>query len=253
MPDSTNVDQLLASQIDYYRAHAPKYDDWWSGTGRHDRGDRYRRSWESEKAKLSAALTVRAPLGDVLEFAGGTGRWTAELVPLADSVTVVDAGPEPVALARGKIKSEKVTWVIDDIFGHRPARRYDTVFFSFWLSHVPSERFDQFWALVDQCLAPGGQVIFMDNAHPSLAKDVPELAALEGVSTDTVLAGVDSRTDLESGVATRLAADGATYDLIKIWRTGDELQTELAALGWEVEVMTTDWAFIFGHGRKRTG
>jgi SAM-dependent methyltransferase len=253
MPDSTNVDELLASQIDYYRAHAPKYDDWWSGTGRHDHGDRYRRSWESEKAKLSAALVARAPLGDVLEFAGGTGRWTAELVPLADSVTVVDAAPEPVAIAQGKIGSDKVTWVIDNIFEHRPVLRYDTVFFSFWLSHVPSARFEQFWALVDDCLKSAGQVIFMDNAHPSLAKDVPELAALRGVSTDMLLAGVDSRTDLESGVATRLAADGATYDLIKIWRTHEELQTELAVLGWNVEVVATDWAFIFGHGQKRTG
>ena len=167
MPESTNVDDLLASQVDYYRAHAPRYDDWWSGTGKHDHGDRYRRSWESEKAKLSAALLARAPLGDVLEFAGGTGRWTAELVPLADSVTVVDAAPEPVAIAQGKIGSDKVTWVIDDIFEHRPVRRYDAVFFSFWLSHVPSARFEQFWALIDDCLKPAGQVIFMDNAHPS--------------------------------------------------------------------------------------
>ena len=253
MPESANVEDLLASQIDYYRAHAPKYDDWWSGTGRHDHGDRYRRSWDSEKGKLSAALLARAPLGDVLEFAGGTGRWTAELVPLADSVTVVDAAPEPVAIAQGKIGSDKVTWVIDDIFEHRPVRRYDAVFFSFWLSHVPTARFEQFWAIVDDCLQPAGQVIFMDNAHPSLAKDVPELAALRGVSTDMLLAGVDSRTDLESGVATRLAADGATYDLIKIWRTGEELQSDLAALGWDVEVVTTEWAFIFGHGRKRSG
>jgi SAM-dependent methyltransferase len=253
MPERSHVDDLLASQIDYYRAHAPKYDEWWSGTGKHDHGDRYRRSWESEKAALSAALTAQAPLGDVLELAGGTGRWTAELVPLSHSVTVVDAGPEPVAIAQGKIRSEKVTWVIGDIFEHRPVRRYDTVFFSFWLSHVPSERFDQFWALVEQCLGPGGQVIFMDNAHPSLAEDIPELAGLREVSSDTSLAGIDSRTDLETGVASRLAADGATYDLIKIWRTGEELQTQLAALGWDVDVVTTDWAFIFGHGRKRTG
>jgi SAM-dependent methyltransferase len=246
-----NLDDLLASQIDYYRAHAPQYDDWWSGTGKHDHGERYRRSWESEKAMLSAALSACAPLGDVLEFAGGTGRWTAELVPLADTVTVVDAGPEPVAIAQRKIRSEKVTWVIDDIFGHRPVRRYDTVFSSFWLSHVPSERFDQFWTLVDRALGPGGQVIFMDNAHPSYANDVPELADLRADSSATSLAGIDSRTDLETGVASRLAADGATYELVKIWRTGEELQTQLAALGWEVEVVTTDWAFIFGHGRKR--
>lgn len=252
MPDSTRVDELLASQIDYYRAHAPRYDDWWSGTGKHDHGDRFRRSWESEIAMLRTALTARAPLGDVLEFAGGTGRWTTELVPLSDSVTVVDAAPEAVAISREKIRSEKVSWVIDDIFGHAPVRRYDTVFFSFWLSHVPSERFDQFWARVDDCLTPGGHVLFIDNAHPSLSNDVPELAGLRAASTETSLAGIDSRTDLETGIASRLAADGATYDLVKIWRTAEELQTQLAALGWDVEVVTTEWAFIFGHGQKRS-
>jgi len=252
-PENADVEGLLASQIDYYRAHAPRYDDWWSGTGKHDHGDRYRRSWESEIAMLRDALRARAPLGDVLEFAGGTGRWTTELVPLADSVPVVDAAPEAVAISQGKIRSEKVTWVIEDIFGYVPGCRYDTVFFSFWLSHVPSERFEQFWARVDDSLAPGGQVIFLDNAHPSLSTGVPELSALRADSTEVSLAGIDSRTSLETGVASRLAADGATYDLIKIWRTGEELQTQLAALGWDVEVVTTEWAFIFGQGRKRSG
>ncbi len=252
MSEGAQVDDLLASQIDYYRAHGPKYDDWWSGTGRHDHGDRYRQNWESEIAVLRTALIARAPLGDVLEFAGGTGKWTAELVPLADSVTVIDAAPEAVAVAQGKVRNEKVTWVIDDIFGHSPVRLYDTVFFSFWLSQVPAERFDQFWAGVGQCLTPGGQVIFMDNAHPSLSIRIPELASLRADSTATSLAGIDSRTDLETGVATRLAADGATYDLVKVWRTGEELQTQLAALGWDVEVVTTEWAFIFGYGVKHS-
>jgi SAM-dependent methyltransferase len=251
MAEASPVDDVLASQIAYYRAHAPKYDDWWSGTGRHDKGDRYRQSWESEIALLRASLIARAPLGDVLEFAGGTGKWTAELVPLSDSVTVVDAAPEAVAVSQGKIQSEKVTWVIDDIFGHRPTRAYDTVFFSFWLSHVPSERFERFWAGVEQCLTPGGQVLFMDNAHPSLASDIPELADLRADSTEVSLAGTDSRTDLSTGIATRRAADGATYDLIKIWRTAEELQSQLVDLGWDVEVVTTEWAFIFGHGRRR--
>jgi SAM-dependent methyltransferase len=252
MPESPDVDDLMTSQIDYYRAHAPRYDDWWSATGRHDHGDRYRRSWESEIALLRADLAARAPLGDVLELAGGTGKWTAELVPLSDSVTVVDAAPEAVAIAQAKIRGEKVTWVVDDVFDHRPARPYDTVLFSFWLSHVPAARFVRFWARVADALAPGGQVVFMDNADPSLAGDVPELAPLRADSTRTSLAGIDSRTDLDTGVATRLAADGATYELVKIWRTAEDLRTQLAALGWEIEVVTTEWAFIFGHGRRRS-
>jgi SAM-dependent methyltransferase len=252
MPASESVDELLASQIDYYRAHAPRYDDWWSKTGKHDQGERMRVSWESEIARLSAALSACAPLGDVLELAGGTGNWTVELESLSDSVTVVDAAPEAVAIAQAKIRSDKVTWVIGDIFGHAPDRRYDTVFFSFWLSHVPPERFEQFWALVERSLTPEGRVVLIDNAHPSLANDIPELAALRADSTASSLAGIDSRTDLKTGVATRLAADGASYDLVKIWRTAEELEDKLTPLGWDVEVETTEWAFIFGRGRRRT-
>ena len=29
--------------------------------------------------------------------------------------------------------------------------RYDLVFFSFWLTHVPPSRFEWFWALVERC------------------------------------------------------------------------------------------------------
>lgn len=95
-------DALLESQIAYYRAHAPRYDDWWFREDRHDLGDAYRDSWNAQIRTLRAALTELAPLGNVLELAGGTGNWTRELAMLADSVTVVDASPEAVAIARDK-------------------------------------------------------------------------------------------------------------------------------------------------------
>ncbi|HEY6429606.1 MAG TPA: class I SAM-dependent methyltransferase [Acidimicrobiales bacterium] len=244
------VDQLLASQIDYYRAHAPRYDDWWRRTGKHDLGEDYRLRWESEIARLDDVLAAFAPLGHVVEFAGGTGNWTAKLVPLARSVTVVDASPEAVALARSKIRDPRVSWVIDDIFRHEPERQCDTVFFSFWLSHVPSERFDEFWGLVRRCLTPTGRVFFIDNAHPSLSNGIPELDAFRSGSTASSLAGIDSRTDLSTGVSTRLAADGSTYDLVKIWRTCEELQAQLLTLGWDIETGTTETAFLYGHGAR---
>jgi demethylmenaquinone methyltransferase/2-methoxy-6-polyprenyl-1,4-benzoquinol methylase len=244
------VDDLLASQIDYYRAHAPKYDDWWRRTGNHDLGEAYRLRWESEISRLDAALAACAPFGDVLEFAGGTGNWTAKLVPVSESITVVDASPEAVAIARDKVRDPKVTWVIADIFRHEPDHPYDTVFFSFWLSHVPPERFIEFWALVGRCLSPNGRVFFIDNAHPSLSGDIPEHGKLWSASTASSLAGIDSRTDLVTGISTRLAADGSTYDLVKVWRTSEELQTQLSALGWNIEAATTETAFIYGYGSK---
>jgi SAM-dependent methyltransferase len=245
----SDVDDLLASQIDYYRAHAPRYDDWWRRTGKHDLGEDYRVRWESEISQLDAVVGDLAPFGDLLEFAGGTGNWTAKLVPFSDSITVVDASPEVVAIARTKVRDPKVSWIIDNIFDHKPERRYDTVFFSFWLSHVPPQCFDQFWDLVSQSLLPTGRVLFIDNAHPSLSSDLPEHKELWSQSTESSLAGIDSRTDLVTGISSRLAADGSTYDLVKIWRSPEELSARVSALGWDIETATTETSFLYGHGR----
>ena len=127
----SGVEEIMASQIAYYRAHAPRYDDWWVREGRHDLGEVFRSKWQSEILTVRAALTAEAPFGDVLEFAGGTGNWTVELAKRVNSVTVVDASPEAVAIASQKVVGDKVTWLVKDIFSYRPNRRYKTVFFSF--------------------------------------------------------------------------------------------------------------------------
>jgi SAM-dependent methyltransferase len=241
---------VMTSQIAYYKAHAPRYDDWWLRERRHDLGEDFRQKWTSEISKLQTALSELAPFGEVLEFAGGTGNWTVELASVATAITVVDASPETAAIARGKVTSGNVTWVIQDIFDYRPERQYDTVFFSFWLSHVLPELFDPFWSLVADCLVPNGRVVFIDNAHPTMAGNEPEFPP-QSDSTGISVTGIDSVTDLATGTSTRLAADGSTYDLVKIWRTPDELETRLKALGWNFQVATTDWAFIFGHGSRR--
>ena len=246
----SGVDDLLASQIEYYRAHAPRYDDWWRRTGRHDLGEDYRLRWESEIAELDAVLAALDPLGDVLEFAGGTGNWTAKLVPLSESITVVDASPEAVAIARSKMTDPPVSWLIEDIFDHRPHRRYDTVFFSFWLSHVPPERFDQFWDLVSQCLVPTGRVIFFDNAHPALSRDLSEHKKLWSESTESTLVGIDSRTDLETGISTPPGCRWVDVRTREVWRSPEDLESQMSTLGWAIEANVTETAFLYGHGQR---
>ena len=49
-----------------------------------------------------------------------------------------------------------MTHVNANIFDWRPERRYDAVFFGFWLSHVPPATFHEFWALVRSSLRAGG-------------------------------------------------------------------------------------------------
>jgi SAM-dependent methyltransferase len=176
---------------------------------------------------------------------------TQELANLSDSVTVLDSSPEAVAIAKKKVVGN-VSWRIGDIFRYRPDRAYDTVFFGFWLSHVPVERFEGFWQLVADCMSPSGRVFFIDNAHPALAQAVaPDLFSAERWSVDeTRVGGIDSVTDLDTGVASRLAADGSTYKLVKIWWQPEQLRSRLGEMGWSMQIRTTEWAFIYGFGSR---
>ena len=149
------VTRLLADQVTYYRARAPEYlDD----------------TLELPDAcaiaeELERALDHFAPIGDVLELACGPGVWTAQLLRHATSVTAVDAAPEMLSIARERVGDTRVTFLCADLFAWQPERRYAVVFFGFWLSHVPLERFAAFWSLVDECLASGGRVFFVDDAY----------------------------------------------------------------------------------------
>ena len=152
-------DDLLEEQIDYYRARAPEYDDWWLRTGRYAPDDDFGRRWEAGKADLDDALREFAPTGDVLEIAAGTGNLTASLAAIegVEHITAIDSSEEALAIARTKVSDttrgrarpgRRLQW--------RPTREFDVVAFGFWLSHVPPQRFERFWQLVGEALRPGG-------------------------------------------------------------------------------------------------
>src|SRR6266702_5699923 len=149
---------ILQDQIDYYRARAGEYDEWWFRTGRYDRGPEFNAQWQTEVASveeaLDAWLAARHPQ-NVLELACGTGLFTRRLAPRVPHVTSVDASPEVIAINRSRVTADNVEYVEADLFSWRPAQVYDAVFFSFWLSHVPDERFAAFWKTVADALAPG--------------------------------------------------------------------------------------------------
>ena len=46
----------LSSQLDYYRARAAEYDEWWLRRGRYDRGAALNAQWFAEAAEVQAAL-----------------------------------------------------------------------------------------------------------------------------------------------------------------------------------------------------
>jgi demethylmenaquinone methyltransferase/2-methoxy-6-polyprenyl-1,4-benzoquinol methylase len=163
----------------------------------------------------------------VLELACGPGTWTPLLARHADSLTAVDAAPEMLALAASEVRDERVRFVEADLFAWEPDRRYDFVFFAFWLSHVPLERFDAFWSLVERALKPGGRVAFVDDAYRS---------------SDELVEGEDS-----SKVRRRLL-DGTAYHAVKVPHTPETLHQRLTAIGWQFDIRRLTGPFFWGEG-----
>jgi len=217
-------DELLAEQVAYYRARAPEYDDWWLRRGRYALEGELRRAWSAEVAEVEAAVDAFDPSGAVLELAAGTGIWTERLARRATTVTAVDSSPEVLELNRSRVGGAPaaVDHVVADLFAWEPSRRYDVVFFSFWISHVPPGRFDAFWAMVDRALAPGGRVYLMDNAPTA------------------------EWTDSTGGVSRRELHDGRAFDIVKLYWTGPDLTARLGPLGWAADLRQTERFFLHG-------
>jgi SAM-dependent methyltransferase len=196
-----DLDDLLSEQLAYYGAHADNYD----------------MAYGSEGGPLRSskrALDFIGPHGDVVELACGTGAWSQLLQPRATTLTCVDGAPETLTIAQRRVPSS-VAFVCADLFRWTPSRRWDTVFFAFWLSHVPWALWPAFWEGVSAILTPGGVVGVID-----------ETAA--GVANEEWTASPD--------VVTRRVADGRSFRAVKLRLTPDAVVERIAALGWDAEI-----------------
>ncbi len=238
-------DALLGEQLEYYRARAGEYDAWWLREGRFDRGPEANAAWFAEVAELEAVLERFEPRGRVLELACGTGLWTRHLVRFADRVTAVDGSAEVLAINQGRVDEgrigespireagigeARVRHIQADLFEWAPEPgAYDVCFFSFWLSHVPEDRFDSFWERVASALKPGGRVLFFDSARTE-----------RSTAADHRLPGQDEQT------MTRRLDDGREFQIVKRFYDPNALERRLATLGWQASVAATGEFFIHG-------
>lgn len=205
------------AQVAYYRRRAAEYDL----TSYEDvpRADR----------RIESLIGQIRPAGDVLEIACGTGLWTRHLAACARSLTALDAAPEMVALARQRVTHAGVTFVVADVLDWVPAQRFDTVFFAFWVSHVPASAFGRFWSVVRSALAGDGRVLFVD--------DLPEAADRE-----SYVAG-------SGEIVERRLQDGTRHQLVKVARDRQALTRQLAELGWQATVTRYGPGWLLGEAR----
>ena len=226
-----SVDELIADQIAYYRARADEYD------GNLRQLERYvslgggvaGRPGDEESTEVASvldALENMRPLETVLELAAGTGWWTQWLAQHALHVTAVDAADEMLALNRERVKAGNVHYVLADLFSWTPDEEFDLVFFAFWLSHVPSDRFAAFWQLVGDSLTPNGRVFFIDELGTEETR------------------GMETRVDGDAVL--RELEDGRQFRAVKVFYQPPELEAKLRALGWNIEVHAAGQRFYWG-------
>ncbi|MER7283622.1 class I SAM-dependent methyltransferase [Dactylosporangium sp. NPDC000244] len=213
------TDNVLAEQVGYYRSRAGEYDATAYG------------DVAAARVRIARLVRAMAPHGRVLELACGTGMWTEALAREAGSVHAVDAAPEAIAIARERVREGEVAFEVADVFGFRAGPAYDVVFFSAWLSHVPQERFEEFWRLVRDSLAPGGRVLFVDEHVDEQPKE-----AFVG-----------------DEVVERRLTDGRTFRIVKRFIDPPALRDRLRGLGWECRIERDGNDWILGEARIGDG
>lgn len=228
-PPAVN-DEQLAEQLAYYSSRAPEYDDWWHRRGTFDRGPEENTVWFSDAREALDALNSIDLGEDVLELAPGTGTWTVHLAPRAPHLTLVDGSAE--MLSHNPVAArEDVTVEVADLFTWNTVERFDSVVFTFWISHVPRERLGAFFTAVAGWLRPGARVFFVDDR---------ELA-----TTEPHVAGATGQTMV------RRLNDGTNATIVKNFFTAAELIDAADTAGIDLAVHETSTFFQYGIGTNR--
>lgn len=141
----------IESQIEFYHKLAPDYDRLTDPEGVR-RSDLYRDLFPDEVGYRRG-----------LDLGCGTGNWTRALVEVCDEVVAADSSPDMIAAARRKLGTHAVDYRVVDLLSFPDLGIYDVIFSTFWISHVPIDLHDAFWAWISRSLSPGGDVVFQDS------------------------------------------------------------------------------------------
>ena len=217
------TDPVLRAQAEYYRRRAEEYDATAYG------------DLSAARERIARVLRRMQPTGSVLEIACGTGLWTEALAGVADSVLAIDVAPEALSIARGRARSANVMFESADIFSWTNDRRFDVIFFSAWLSHVPRSHFERFWGSLGRLLADEGRVLFVDEHVPSPG---------QGRDKETYLSPAGE-------IVERRLADGSSHRIVKNFVDPEVLPGRLRELGWDCEIRLDgdDWVWVCGEAR----
>jgi 2-polyprenyl-3-methyl-5-hydroxy-6-metoxy-1,4-benzoquinol methylase len=224
---------VLDEMMTYYRERANEYDEWFYRRGRYERGAQSNALWFAEVDEVFNTLARFDMQCELLELAPGTGIWTEHLLKTASSVTAVDASSEMIAINRARVNSDRVEYVLADLFSWQPPRMYDGIFFGFWLSHVPLERLDSFLDMLVAALRPGGKVFFVDGRREPASTAANHQLPAEGEQ-----------------LMIRKLNDGRAFEIVKNFYDPVALAGRFAHHGLDVTMQETATYFLYGYGEK---
>jgi SAM-dependent methyltransferase len=226
------ADAIDSDMVGYYSARAGEYDDWYLRRGRYCHGPEHDQAWRADLDAAAGWLSNRAFHGRIVELAAGTGWWSPTLASRG-GLTLLDAAPEPLAVARDRLAAADLTadFEIRDAWAE-PDRTVDGLFTGFWISHIDRARLVEFFELAARWLAPGGTLAFIDSRRD------PESSA------------VDHRPP-ENDVQIRRLDDGSSFRVRKVFYEPPELEAAMARAGFtQIDVRTTERFFLLGSARR---
>ncbi len=182
---------------------------------------------QADLAQMCTAIEDAFSGRRVLDVACGTGYFTRHAARRARSVSGIDANEETLAIARSKGLAN-AEFVLGDAYALPQAREpYDAALVTFWWSHIPLSRIEEFGRALHRLLAPGATVLMADNTY------------VEGNSTSI------SRTD-EGGntYQTRTLENGERYEVLKNFPTLGELTAWGERFGTDVTVRFLSYYWI---------
>jgi demethylmenaquinone methyltransferase/2-methoxy-6-polyprenyl-1,4-benzoquinol methylase len=205
----------IRDQIEFYRAQAQQPSPDWDDPEVQELLRAY-----YEDPNLQAIVQAHcSPSGQCLELGSGAGRWTGPLLDVCEHVTAIDAAAEMHDVSRLRHGDERIEYIVADLFEYRPDHhRFDLIFAGYWLSHVPAGRFESFWTMLRDALAPGGRVVMVDDG-------IRDDEGVERFAEDPT--GRDEHRQL---------ADGREFTIVKIAYAPWDLEARLAAIGWHASV-----------------
>jgi ubiquinone/menaquinone biosynthesis C-methylase UbiE len=210
------VSEEESAMQSYYAARAPEYDLIYSKPER-----------QTDLREIERWLPAKFANKRVIEVASGTGYWTRLIAPVAAHVLALDSSIETISIARTRVPRRKVSFLVGDAYSiPRHLGRFEAAFAGFWFSHVPTSKRRHFLRGLSTRLAPGANVVLLDNRH------------VEGSSSPVTHRDADGNT-----FQTRMLEDGSTHKVLKNFPSESELIELVGGLG-DRAVFTT-WQYYW--------